>query len=155
MPPKPARRTPRPAPVEAETDAPEDDVVEEGLDLRPNGTIAISFEDGPIVMRRPRFGEFRRFREALWEVTDQQDEASTQTEALADDQSAEARATRRKLIVETEDRAFDWIIDVVKTLGDNQPPAERDQWPMWATQGAVMNHIVIHWRSVPLARIGR
>lgn len=163
MPPKRAvtRPSPRqapepeaPAPFEAVPDALPEEL--EGLDLRPNGTIAVGFPEphGVIVLRRPRFGEFRRMREALWDLQDRRNEIVDEQKVLAESDDRDD-ALIRKLTVEIEDTTFDWVRDAVTTLGDKTPPAEADDWPHWATTGDVMNLIVSHWRSVPLARIGR
>jgi nucleotide-binding universal stress UspA family protein len=135
------------------------------IDPRPDGTIWIDLEDGtpPIVVRRPKYGEFKRFQLALMNVREITRAPQEAFEAIPDDKDvsddekptvdAQRKAAGEAAEKAAEDALAGWWREVVGILGDRPLPDSIDDWPIdLIMDGAAIAGVSVHWRTVPLDR---
>ena len=138
------------------------------------GTVTIQFDDGPVVLGRPTFKQWRHFSRELQRISD---EAQAQSRALtamveeakealdkatgkakaaaqAEFDAAEAEAVA-VLGVPFYERTLPWMVDVFAQLASGSLAAsvpDTDDWPAFlAADHTLPAQIVAHWRTVPKA----
>lgn len=146
--------------------------IPEGLELHKNGTITVHLDDSRIQLRRPKLGEFRRLREAFWEISEAVADKSHELQAIKEsmkleldaagedppaDLVAKLRSEDRRLGHELttfgEDLYVAWFRDAVTLLGDKPLNDDGDDdLPPWAMAGLAMAQILNHWIAVPSPR---
>lgn len=159
--------------AEVEHDPVEHGEVLDSIDLVRTGIIRLVINGRKVTLRRPFFGELKRLRLALENLTDSITDARIDAEAtgaeirdemkaLADDEAlghrerAEAssalrrrdREAGRALTGAADDARLEWWVEVFAVLGVEAPA----DWPSWVGDATLPNRVIQHWRSAPLAR---
>lgn len=108
----------------------------------PDGTIEADIDGDVFTLRRPKFGEFRAIRE-------QTNALNSYVRGLPKDRSDEQAQ-------EYEDEILRRRISVLAKSFERlaRPlPEDPDDWPAWLILDAsVMQRMLNHWQTVPLAR---
>lgn len=151
--------------------------VQEGLDLRANGTVHLWLDGEKHRLRRPRAREFRKLREMFQEIadeiTDMSEEAgeferrlitrleqARETDPAARptaEERAEDRQIGRRMTERTETLMFGWWSGVLAELRveTSKPIPDPDDMPPWLGTIPSANSIIAHWRAVPSLSGGR
>lgn len=133
------------------------------------GVVRVWIDEKLHTLRRPKWGEYRRIRDAMTEATtlaaraqDLQDRAKGDVagmdtdlikETLAlQDEMTDIQITTYRLIFNGEPNAE----PPVKPLSDIPLPDDPDEWDAWLLSGDdVLGQLLEHWRARPLARGGQ
>ncbi len=123
------------------------------MEFLDDGRITIDLEDGSdkIILGRPKYGAYKRFRLAVLAMSRDTSEALKKAQALDNDEAKEVATMEvdelaTKLLVEL------WK-DVTNTLGNRPLPDDVDSWPLDLLIGQnVVANTLEHWRTRPLAR---
>lgn len=165
--------TDAPAPPVADQDD-DEQLPEEGLDLRANGTIHLWIDGRKFRIRRPRLREFRRIREDYQERLDRIAEESARHDVwekdlidrvgerrksdpaagMTADERAEDQKRGRELTETIEREMLGWWVEVLDVLGHDANPRLDDDDPTgdltpWLGNSTVANRAIGHWRSAP------
>jgi hypothetical protein len=164
--------TPVVDPATEDDTEPADDETGDRVDYVRTGIIRVWIDGERYRLRRPFFGEFKRFRLAVEDMNDEIDDLSQKSIALGQQITAEAetqdrakdpegyaawrvdsrrrqREVGRNLTDTAEQLRIGWWEDVWATLAlDERPP----DWPSWITNPELPNRILTHWRMVPSGR---
>ena len=133
------------------------------LDLKPNGSIRISLGSTSYSWRRPTFGEYRKFREALIGIGDEEARARDEIHAAAVTAHEEKTGKkvpegemppysdmdRLRLQLVGASLVGEWVLDIWRVLSTKEPPAV-DELPQWMTTSEFSTQLFQHWRSLPL-----
>lgn len=134
------------------------------IDPQDDGTVHIDLEDGtpPIVLRRPKYGQYKRLQFSLNAIQDTLRPARDRLDALPEtaerpEDQATLDAERRGIAEESEKAAEEgisnWWREVADMLGDRPFPESLDDWPVEMVLGGnEIASVIMHWRTVPLAR---
>lgn len=126
----------------------------DGVKLLPNGCAEFVIEGITYMCRRPRFGELRRFVDAIMALDARHASALNSVEAIRKEVGDEAplppdaTALYEQFMRDREDITLAWHKDVVETLSDKKIAAIEDL-PGWMAVGDRIREIIEHWRTVP------
>jgi len=133
------------------------------LALSPNGCIRIMLAGRGATWRRPVFGEYRKFRESLIALGDEEtrliDAISAEAREAAgtpevpwpaDKVPPYSREQRLRLEMSGAEALGGWAIDVWRVLCDKEPPT-LEELPLWMMVAQFSQTVFEHWRAVPLA----
>lgn len=141
-----------------------------GFVLLDTGRCELTLHDGTVVgFRRPRFGEFRAAREALYErdratlrLTAQANadigevpakDTATQEERL--EVAIVGKQRQEQLEWALTDLNAEWVTATLGPLADRGALPDADEWPPEMLTNQFIIDLVNHWRHVPLAHGGR
>lgn len=134
------------------------------INMRANGTIRIVLDGEDYQLRRPKLGEYRRFREWFQRETDDamaalEDSPVPDVEAdpaAAAKASAEQLAALKELLSpkarrERESDIFGWWREVVHVLSDaeHKLPDDDDELPAWILDKDLIRDVLNHWTERP------
>lgn len=139
----------------------------DGLVLLDDGRCELTIGSKLFAVRRPTFGEFRRFREAAQIADDKRLEAAlplqTEIDALAPGLTdadpgvrtaamLAQRAITRKIDDAIQDDTIRWVTESLTVLAGDLPDA--DEWPPDVLVFSTITSLLNHWRNRPLGRGG-
>lgn len=135
--------------------------IPDGWELNKDGTIALTIDNERWRLRRPKLGEFRTLRDAVRDRDDERVRILAKYPALDPldkDKASDEDKRDRALEIAERSRAMndaiealnvEWVLLVLVTLGDGDPP-EADDLPSGTEEAEFVMALMNHWRSVPL-----
>ena len=133
----------------------------DGITYKPDGTITVEYDGVTVKLKRPTFGVYRYFSEALSDMSTHVQEVARRLAAIrARMESASDDDLERlsKELAAENIRMFDLtqpiLADMFTQLSDKELP-EVDEWPSWlAADSTIPTQFLSHWRTVPKASGG-
>lgn len=120
------------------------------INLRKNGEVRLVVDGEDHTLRRPKLGEYRRFREMLVRDEDLNLDASEMTDKALITRELQNVSTREKRF-EREGEIIAWWREVVATLDTegNKLEEEDDDLPTWFFHDSLIGDLLTHWRDRP------
>lgn len=104
-------------------------------EFRPDGSIILDFPSSRITLRPPTLGQLRILRNM----------------AVEESEAAVKRAEDDPTEVFRDEWIIRWLGEAIKTLSDQSPPDDSDDWPAWVAHFGIVNRFTTHWLTFPLA----
>jgi hypothetical protein len=136
---------------------PAEDVIEDGYDLRPDGSVILRVDSQTIRLRVPRIGDIRRRHDAyIAIVEDTRTWLTAGRERLEEEHGADSETMTPalfELLDEAKDRTqramVEWWRDTVAGMGDGALPEGYDDLPGFLNVQELPVRVLEHWRALP------
>lgn len=125
---------------------------EDKVELHENGGATLAFDGRTIRLRRPRIGEWRKLRQSLWDLQDEETRLRAGLSAAPKSDEPEARAEwrsgLRSVNDQIEDQVCAWVCECVDVLGDGELP-DQAELPGWFTNPGLVAELSRHFTRLP------
>jgi len=116
-----------------------------GIEFNQDGTIGIDFGDRSLVVPSPTIGTYRKLRNRLGEIFDQEKILRKARDATAES-SPERETAQRELSEFVAEWSINWLNELLDSqLGDSET------WPAWMSAPEIPSRFITHWQTLPLA----
>lgn len=120
------------------------------------GVVRIWHDGTLYTLRRPKWGQYKRIRDALKTLTPLAKRGGEMQKALQDkspEEQAEGMDDMLALMDEMAEATIPLTKLVFSELSDQPFPDNPDDWESWlVTDNDFLSGLLEHWRTVPLAR---